>query len=157
MWRPERHASSKGALREPSAAASWRPQVLGLSAPVQIVIALTVLAAVLRFSTLDVQSAWLDESSTILLVRRSLTGMFSHLYNEETPPLYFVLVWFWTRLFGVGVIGFRSLSALVGTVTIPVMYAVGRRISPRVGLWAAALMTVNPAMYYYSQEARCYA
>jgi mannosyltransferase len=157
MWRPNRHDSSKAVLRQPPAAAIWRPQVLGLSTPAQVVIALTVLAAVLRFSTLDVQSVWLDESSTILLVRRSLTGMFSHLYSEETPPLYFVVAWFWTRLFGVGIIGFRSLSALLGTITIPVMYAVGRRISPRVGLWAAALTTVNPAMYYYSQEARCYA
>jgi len=125
--------------------------------PAAIVISLTLVGAALRFGTLDVQSVWLDESTTMVLVRRSLAGMFSHLYNEETPPLYFVLAWFWTRIFGVGVIGFRSLSALLGTITIPVMYATGRRISPRVGLWAAALTTVNPAMYYYSQEARCYA
>jgi mannosyltransferase len=120
-------------------------------------VALTVLAAALRFGTLDIQSVWLDESSTIVLVRRSFTGMFSHLNNEETPPLYFVLVWMWTKVLGTGVLGFRSLSALLGTITIPVMYAVGRRISPRVGLWAAALTCVNPAMYYFSQEARCYA
>jgi mannosyltransferase len=37
------------------------------------------------------------------------------------------------------------------------MYLAGRRISPRVGVWAAALTAFNPAMYYYSQEARCYA
>jgi mannosyltransferase len=130
---------------------------LAALSPTVIILSLTVFGAVLRFGTLDVQSVWLDESTTMLLVHRSLTGMFSHLYSEETPPLYFVLVWAWTKIFGAGVLGFRSLSALLGTVTIPVMYAVGRRISPRVGLWAAAITTVNPAMYYYSQEARCYA
>jgi hypothetical protein len=36
------------------------------------------------------------------------------------------------------------------------MYLAGRRISTRVGIWAAALAVVNPAMCYYSQEARCY-
>ena len=40
---------------------------------------------------------------------------------------------------------------------MPVLYAAGRRISTRAGLWAAALAAVNPAMFYYSQEARAYA
>jgi uncharacterized membrane protein len=83
--------------------------------------------------------------------------MLSHLSSSESaPPLYYILVWIWTKVFGAGPLGFRSLSALIGTLTIPVMYMAGRRISPRVGMWAAALAVVNPAMYYYSQEARAY-
>jgi mannosyltransferase len=66
-------------------------------------------------------------------------------------------VWAWTKVFGVGALGFRSLSAFVGTLTVPVMYLAGLRISRRAGVWAAALTAVNPAMYYFSQEARCYA
>jgi mannosyltransferase len=118
---------------------------------------LTVLAAALRFGTLDVQSVWLDESATIVLVRRGLGGLLSHLSaSESAPPLYYVLVWAWTKVFGTGVIGFRSFSALAGTATVPVMYLAGRKISSRTGLWAAALTAFNPAMYYYSQEARAY-
>ncbi len=128
------------------------------SGPVRIVIALTVLAAILRFATLDVQSIWLDESATLILVHRGLWGMLSHLSaSESAPPLYYVLVWGWMKLFGAGALGFRSLSALVGTLTVPVLYLAGRRISIRAGLWAAALAAVNPAMFYYSQEARAYA
>jgi mannosyltransferase len=131
---------------------------LRCSRSAQVLLGLTVFAAALRFGTLDVQSAWLDESATIVLVRRGLGGMFSHLSaSESTPPLYYTLVWAWTKAFGTGVIGFRSFSALVGTLTVPIMYLAGRRISPRVGCWAAALTAVNPAMYYYSQEARAYA
>ena len=126
--------------------------------PFEIVIGLTVLAAVLRFATLNVQSIWADEAATIVLIRPGFHYLTSHLaYNETTPPLYFVLVWAWTKVFGAGVLGFRSFSALMGTMTIPLVYLAGRWISPRVGLWAAALATVNPAMYYYSQEARSYA
>jgi len=131
---------------------SWRPTTT------QTLLALTMLAATLRFATLDVQSVWLDESATMILVHRGFSGMLSHLSNSESaPPLYYVLVWAWTKVFGAGALGFRSFSAVAGTLTIPVMYAAGRRVSPRVGLWAAALAAVNPAMYYYSQEARCYA
>jgi mannosyltransferase len=129
-----------------------------LRRPGTVVIALTLSGAALRFATLNVQSVWLDESATMVLVRRGLQGMLSHLpASESAPPLYYILVWAWTRLFGTGPLGFRSLSALVGALTIPVMYAAGRRISTRAGLWAAALTAVNPAMYYYSQEARAYA
>lgn len=120
--------------------------------------ALTLLAAVLRFATLDVQSVWLDESATITLVHRGFGGMLSHLSSSESaPPLYYVLVWAWTKVFGSGVLGFRSFSALIGTLTIPMLYAAGREVSARVGLWLAALATVSPIMFYYSQEARCYA
>ncbi|MGD0453273.1 MAG: glycosyltransferase family 39 protein [Solirubrobacteraceae bacterium] len=126
--------------------------------PTRLVIGITVLGAVLRFATLGVQSIWLDESATIILVHRGFWAMLSHLSSSESaPPLYYMLVWIWTKIFGIGALGFRSFSALVGTVTIPVMYAAGRRMSPRAGLWAAALTAVNPAMYYYSQEARAYA
>jgi mannosyltransferase len=123
-----------------------------------IVIALTVFGAALRFGTLNVQSIWGDEAATMILVHRGFTGMLSHLAgSESSPPLYYVLVWAWTKLFGAGPLGFRSFSALIGTLTIPVLYAAGKQVSPRVGIWAAALTVLNPAMYYYSQEARCYA
>jgi mannosyltransferase len=134
-----------------------RAALLPRLSPTQIVIALTLLGAVLRFATLDVQSIWLDESATMILVHRGFSGMLSHLSSSEsTPPLYYVLIWAWTKVFGAGPIGFRSFSALIGTATIPLLYAAGREISPRVGVWAAALASVNPAMYYYSQEARAY-
>jgi mannosyltransferase len=125
--------------------------------PVELLILLTLAAAALRFGTLNVQSIWLDESATMVLVRRGFSGMLSHLsQSESSPPLYYVLVWAWTKVFGTGVLGFRSFSALIGTITVPVMYGAGRQISKRIGLWAAALAVVNPAMYYYSQEARAY-
>jgi hypothetical protein len=131
---------------------------LGSSRAVWALVVLTVLAGALRFGTLGVQSIWLDESATMLLVRRGFGGMLSHLAGSESaPPLYYILVWGWTKVFGLGVLGFRSFSALIGTLTVPLMYAAGRRASERVGLWAAGLAVVNPAMYYYSQEARCYA
>jgi len=132
--------------------AGWRPSAL------QVVVALTIAGGALRFATLDVQSIWGDEAITMSLVHRGFGGMLSHLSSSESaPPLYYVLAWIWTRIFGNGPIGFRTLSALAGTLTIPVIWACGREISDRVAGWAAALAVVSPAMYYYSQEARAYA
>jgi mannosyltransferase len=143
---------------EPRGAVRGRAAALRKSHVAWIVIGLTLLGAALRFATLDVQSIWLDESATMILVHRGFSGMLSHLASSEsTPPLYYILVWCWTKLFGAGPLGFRSFSALAGTLTIPVLYAAGRQVSTRAGIWAAALAAVNPAMYYYSQEARAYA
>ena len=147
--RAETRAREAGA---PESRAGWRPSAL------QVIVALTAAGAALRFATLDVQSIWGDESATIALVHRSFSSMISHLSSSEsTPPLYYSLAWVWTKLFGTGPIGFRSLSALAGTLTIPVVWACGREVSDRVAGWAAALTVVSPAMYYYSQEARAYA
>lgn len=125
--------------------------------PTEIVVALTLVGGVLRFATLNVSSIELDESATLILVHRGFSGMLSHLAkSESTPPLYYILVWAWTKVFGASAVGFRSMSALIGTLTIPVMYLAGREITPRVGVWAAILTTVSPSMYFFSQEARTY-
>ena len=53
--------------------------------------------------------------------------------------------------------GLRSLSALAGTLTVPVCYAAGRTlVSHRAGMIVAALSAVSPLLVWYSQEARAY-
>jgi mannosyltransferase len=121
--------------------------------------ALIVLGGVLRFATLDLQSFWLDEAVTVELVRLDLSTMLHRIPDSEsTPPLYYVLAWLWTRPFGTGEVGLRSLSALLGTLSIPVAYAAASELcSRRVGLAAAALAAVSPVLVWYSQEGRAYA
>jgi mannosyltransferase len=123
------------------------------------VAALTALAAVLRFATIDRQSFWVDELVTVSLVRRTFGDMLSTIpHSEATPYLYYVLAWPWTHLFGSGEVGLRSLSAVAGTATVVAAYGAGAAlVSRRVGLIAAALVAVNPFLLWYSQEARAYA
>jgi len=124
----------------------------------QLLAALTALAAILRFSTLHVQSYWFDEAVTVRLLRGSFGHMISSIGgSESTPPLYYAIAWVWSRVFGHGEVGLRSLSALAGTLFIPVAYAAGRELaSRRTALVIAALATFNPLLIWYSQEARSY-
>ena len=121
--------------------------------------ALTVLAALLRFPTLDRQSFWLDEAATVVLLRMPFLDMVRAVPDSEsTPPFYYVVAWGWASAFGSGEVGVRSLSALAGTLTVPALYAAGTAlVSRRAGLVAAALGAVNPLLVWYSQEARAYA
>ena len=130
-----------------------------LTRPQLILLALVVAGAALRFATLATQSFWIDEGYTVHLLRGSLGHLFQGIpKTEETPPLYYVLAWLWTRPFGTSEAGVRSLSALLGTAAIPVAYLLGRAlVSERAGLIAGALAAFNPLLVWYSQEARSYA
>lgn len=125
----------------------------------QILAAIVALAAALRFPTLDVQSFWSDEAITVLLLDGSFFELIEDIPDSEsTPPLYYALAWLWTQVAGTGEVGLRSLSAVFGTLTVPVAFLAARElVSARAGLVAAALVATNPLLAWYSQEARAYA
>jgi hypothetical protein len=123
------------------------------------VIALTALAALLRFYRLGHQGFWFDEANTALLVHFSPGKMLGLIpQTESTPPLYYCIAWLWARAFGYGEAGLRSLSALAGVLSVPLAYGAGAKlVSRRAGLIVAALCACNPLLIWYSQEARSYA
>jgi mannosyltransferase len=124
------------------------------------VVGLTALAAAVRFSTLGLQSYRHDEAVTAGRVLVAGLPQTMHLVwsSESTPPLYYLLAWLWMHPFGVHEVGLRSLSALLGTATVPVAYLIGRElIGRRAGLATAAIVAVNPMLVWYSQDARAYA
>jgi mannosyltransferase len=122
--------------------------------------ALTLLAAALRLSTLDLQSFWYDEAFTpVHVLHASLSATLrSVAHSENSPPLWYVLEWLFSRVLGSGEVALRLLSALAGIATVPVAWAIGRELSDRrAAILCAAIVAVNPLFVWYSQEARVYA
>lgn len=140
----------------PSASRSPLGRVSGTSAGL---VAISGLALILRLATMSEQSYWLDESYTVHLVRLGLGPMLSTVpRTESTPPLYYVLAWFWTHVFGADEGGLRSLSALAGTGTVFAAGRLARRVAgARAALLAAGLLAVSPLLVWFSEEARAYA
>ena len=143
------------------AATETRPEPRGgplATRTARLLAGLVVLAATLRFATLGVQSLDSDEGFTAQIASKSLGGALSQVPDtESTPPLYYALVWLWSKLFGSSEAGLRSLSALAGTLAVPVVYLIGAELRSRAaGLAAAALVSVSPLLVWYSQEARGY-
>jgi uncharacterized membrane protein len=126
--------------------------------PLALVVGLTALAAALRLWQIGDQSYWLDESFSAAIVGRPFGQMLESIpRTESTPPLYYLLGWAWTQLFGNGEAGLRSLSALFGVAAVPVSYMAARELwNERAGVFAAALVAVNPYFVWYGQEARSY-
>jgi hypothetical protein len=121
--------------------------------------ALTLLAAALRLSTLDLQSFWYDEAFTPVHVLH--TSLFATLrgvvHTENSPPLWYVIAWADSRVLGTGEVALRLPSALAGIATVPVAWMIGRELAGRrVAILTAALVAVSPLLIWYSQEARAY-
>lgn len=87
-----------------------------------------------------------------------------HLFTESNhPPLYFLLNYFWMRLFSidgelVSLTVARSLSSILGVLSIPAIFSLSY-FAFRSLIFAqitAALMAISPYGIYLSQEARHY-
>jgi 4-amino-4-deoxy-L-arabinose transferase-like glycosyltransferase len=137
---------------------SARAAVRTVSVEQWAILALAALAAVIRIVLIDNQSFWTDEALTAYEAQLPFGAMLhTVLHVETTPPLYFVLIWFWAKLFGNAEIALRSVSAIAGVALVPIAYSSARElVSRRAGLLAAAFVAVNPFMLWYSQEARSY-
>jgi mannosyltransferase len=128
-------------------------------------VALTLLAAALRLGTLDLQSFWYDEAFTpVHVLHPGLAATLrAFVHTENTPPLWYVVVWGFSRVLGTGEIALRLPSALAGIATVPVAWGIGWELARRgvsgrrAAILTAALVAVNPLFIWYSQEARAYA
>ena len=125
-----------------------------------VLAAITLAGVAVRIATLDVQS--FDHDEAITAGRVILPDLFDTLdlvvESERSPPLFYLVSWAWATPFGTGEVGLRSLSALIGALTIPAAWLAGRElVSARAGLVTAALVAFNPLLVWYSQEARSYA
>lgn len=135
-----------------------REQIRAVAATTWMLWGLIAAATIIRILTIDNQSLWTDEALTAYEAGLPFGPMVHVMLNvETTPPLYFVLVWGWAHIFGTSAIALRSVSEIAGIALVPIAYQCGRELlSKRVGLLAAAFVTVNPFLIWYSQEARSY-
>jgi hypothetical protein len=110
----------------------------------------------LRFWTRS--DLWLDEALTADIARRPLSHLPAALRHDGAPPLYYVLLHFWTSAFGTSDLAERSLSGVLGCLTLPFAWMAGRRLGGRwVAMVAVVLVATSPFAVRYSTENRMYA
>ena len=117
----------------------------------------TGLAALLRFGTLTRQALWMDEYIwTLTATLRSLHDIVVR--PDGYPPSVALMV---RGLIALGLgsdFWLRVPSAVAGTLAVPLLYLVGRRMAPgRAAVVAAYLLALQPFAVWYSQEVGAYA
>jgi uncharacterized membrane protein len=123
----------------------------------QSLIILTILGFFLRFYNLGFNSLWLDEASTHTFAVMSIPDIWKATAGGEFNPPLFYWIEHLMLMFGNNEVVLRFVPALLGVLTIPLIYFAGKEFMDRnVGIIAAAAFTFSPFLIFYSQEARAY-
>jgi 4-amino-4-deoxy-L-arabinose transferase-like glycosyltransferase len=117
------------------------------------------IAFAMRLTLLGEQSLWYDEGVSWLLTQKSMPDLIQWTAADIQPPLYYLMLWLSTRLFGHSEFALRFPSVIFNVLTLPVLYLLARRLfaANSISLLAATLFALSPLMVYYSQETRMYA
>ncbi len=102
------------------------------------------------------QSFWRDEAFSVLVSKMPLADIWSKLSFE--PPLYYILLHFWMKIFGDSEIATRSLS-LTGVVLAAIIVIIwAEKLFPRskIQFVLPVLFVTNPMIVYYAFEVRTY-
>jgi mannosyltransferase len=148
------------------------PRPAARSSALRTTIGLTIAAVVaagLVFRFLTSSHLWSDEALSVNIANLHLSDLRVALRQDGAPPLYYVLLHVWMRLFGTGDWTVRAMSGLFSVATLPVAWAVGRRLDRRrlaLGVptedrstvaWAAVLLFASsPFAIRYATETRMY-
>ena len=142
-----------------SGAASTATPRAALSLNSTVAIVCIAAALVARAAIFSGRPLWLDEIWTGAIVAQPDTPHLLHeIYLDPNAPLYFGVMYGWTKLFGLSDAALRFPSLVFGAA-VPLLIAFARvpGLSRNARLaWAALLALWVPGIWF-SQEARCYA
>ena len=78
--------------------------------------------------------------------------------NPQHPPVYYLLLGLWSKIFGQSISSLRSLSALFSVLVLPCIYLLWKELRqlPFVGWVSMVIIATSPFHVLYAQEAREY-
>ncbi|RDS80299.1 glycosyltransferase family 39 protein [Dyella psychrodurans] len=119
-------------------------------------VAVLCLGLVVRWFRIDHQPFWLDEALTSQRIQLGPSGLIADSFTNRHMPTYFLLLQFISQ-FGSSSAWLRMPSALFGSASIGMVFAMARRIGGRgAAIVAGLLMALSPLQVQYGQEARSY-
>lgn len=147
---------SRSATRRPPAQAPRARRAGAHRLALTAIAVLTMASLIVRLAHIDYQSLWLDEGYTLLFSGMSLPKLVTVGGAHEHPPLYYLLIHLLMNVHHSYLVP-RFVSVLAGTLSIPVLYALGSRMFDRgVGVVAATLLAVSPFHFWFSDDGRSY-
>ncbi len=142
----------------PARESTARAEPGGLPHRAQVVAGGAVLVVGLVFFFWTRSDLWLDEALSVNIARLPLRDLREALRHDGAPPLYYLLLHVWTRVFGSGDWAVRALSGVCMVGAAVALWFVGRRIAGRACGWIAVMLFVsNPFAIRYATETRMYA
>ena len=100
---------------------------------------------------------WVDEGISVGISGHSLVRILGLLRMDGSPPLYYLVLHVWIRLFGRSEAATHGLSLLMSMALVPLGFWAADSLFSRTAGWCAAgLFASNPFLAWYSTETRMY-
>lgn len=116
-----------------------------------------MIALIVRLTFLGKLSIYLDEAFSIQTAQRPPVDLLKRIARDNNPPLHYLLLSFWVRIFGTTAEATRLMSTLLNVLSIPLLMVIARRFfNDKVAVYAVSLFVFADLYIYYSQEARTY-
>lgn len=126
--------------------------------PVVLALAGLVVAATTVGRFVVPSELWLDEALSVNIARLPIGEIGEALRHDGHPPLYYVILHGWMSVVGESNGAVRALSGIISLLTVPLAFAVGRRLGGvRLGWTLALVYAVSPFAFRYGSETRMYA
>lgn len=123
-----------------------------------ITLALTLMALAVRLKGLTVDSLWFDEIFSLRAARMNPGNIVRLTMGDVHPPLYYLLLHFWMKLFGETPGAVRMLSVMFSVLTVAVLYLLALKLfNRRAATFSALFAALSPLLVFYAQETRMYA
>ncbi len=125
-----------------------------------ILAAVIVFAGLLYFYRLGQESLCTQEYYTMYAAQKTPAQILVHdgkSLNPNAPPLYYLLLHFWLKVFGLSEFSQRFPSALFGLMSIYLLYRLGRLLFDRqTGILSAGFAAFSFAWLAIFRQNRCY-
>lgn len=146
-------ASDSRHMQEIQSARHSQTKFIGL-----ILLLILSLGTVVRLVNLGSDSIWLDEAYSIQFARLPVPQLLAETAASDVhPPLYYLLLHYWIKLFSDREAGVRLLSALFGILAILMIYLFAALLFNRAtALLSALLLALSLFHIEFAQEARMY-
>lgn len=119
---------------------------------ISIFLLILLTGMLLRIYKLGSHDLWYDEVASIFMARFPGEIVF-----DQQPPLYYMLLDLWMRFVGTNEFILRFLSVFFSTLSIIMIYQLGKSLfDSNVGIIAALLFSISPIHIWYAQEVKGY-
>jgi uncharacterized membrane protein len=126
-----------------------------------LVITLLLIAVAWIFYAINAGTSpfWFDELFSVYWTQyENVEDVKRVSYWDVGPPGFPVIVHYWTKMFGITEVAVRGLSNMCMAISFGLLYFLTKRFFDlRMAIIVSILFITNSFLYYYSNEARCYA
>jgi len=131
----------------------WLKPAIIKFTPVLIIL----LNLILKFAFITHTSVAGDEPFSIYHAQMDLSSIFDLMKTENNPPVHFIILHYWIKLFGISPLSVRFLSVIFSALTAYVIYKTGNKFfSYHTGLAGSLLFSFSNLNLLLAHEARVY-